>query len=433
MKTFFQALLLATTGLLLSACGGTGNTDYFALQIEATGDAGFYRARMDAGKQTAQGGMILAGKNNDNLWLMKFNAQGDVLWQNTYMPVFSVYRGLFLLPGDAYAVAGITGDGEAFLQVLESDGSVRFLKTYPDFYFKAAHKANNGFFFLGEHADGGGLLHLTDAGDLISSKSYSDIGPLHAILELPDGELIATGERGNMFSEEGRLDLTLLKLSADLNLISARVYGGENTGFYPAGLYLGANQQIILGGNLEYGTFTDQNNFQEPIKLIIDDNLEITNAKKYRFNKQARILDLLPTDDGGSLLMGRFSQTDNDFSQSHPVLVKLNQTGTLQWAKRYEFPRATGGTAIQLTRTDQGYLMAGTYTASGDYGFAISTNLDGVIEESGFDVDNLTNGTASSFNLSEYSYNISAETVAQEVLLHAAPIPQSSGAKLTRH
>ena len=435
MKPGIHFTLVVLISLLTTACGGNGNTDYFALQIKEGGNSGYSTGWMQAISETPDGGMILAGKRDGDLWVMKFSAQGNVLWDNTYIKTFYVYRGLFPLNGGAFAVIGLQ-EGNAYYLVLESDGSVRTFKTYPGLWFKEVEKAGNGFYLLGGSDFGGaGLVHIDTAGNMISSSQYTNLDVLRRIMELPNGELIAVGEKGNPYDDNGRVDLALLKLSAQGDLLASRLYGKHRMIFDADGLHVNSNQQIVLLGDMQHGYETAEANTIEPIRLVINNqDLSIQSASKYRFFKESRITDTLATNDGGMLLLGHFGESDYQYAQRHPALVKMDSTGAVQWKKFYKFPQANSTSGAHLLATAKGYLFAGEgYDAYDNFGLAISTDVNGAIPDSSLKIENVNSGTRSSLALTNYSNPVQSEPLVIEPILHQPPLAVPVSSKLTRH
>ncbi|MDX1694195.1 MAG: hypothetical protein R3208_10545 [Ketobacteraceae bacterium] len=64
---------------------------------------------------------------------------------------------------------------------------------------------------------------------------------------------------------------------------------------------------------------------------------------------------------------------------------------------------------------------------------AALTNYQGDIEGSSFDVDNITNGTMSTFSLTTYTRSVSRQSLNQSSVLYQAPIPQPTTSKLKRY
>ena len=59
-----------------------------------------------------------------------------------YLKTFFVYKGLFALEDGGFAVIGMH-EGNAFYLALNSNGSVRFLKTYPGLFYEEVSKVKS--------------------------------------------------------------------------------------------------------------------------------------------------------------------------------------------------------------------------------------------------------------------------------------------------
>ncbi|MDX1695187.1 MAG: hypothetical protein R3208_15585 [Ketobacteraceae bacterium] len=404
MRLNLASALLAVSLLALNGCGGTGNTDYFALQIDGEPDREYKDSWMQSSLQTADGGMIVVGNVGSLLWVMKFDRNGNVTWEYTYGEAFWKDKGLHILSDGAYAISGAKGSGGAFFIIIEPNGAVRSLQHFPDFYFGGSQLTDDGVYLMGEAPDGSVLLKVDNNGNLVNANFYSTLTNLTELLELPSGELVIAGERGNTFSDTGRVDLVLLKTNSQGMLTDTAVYGNDRTGVFTGGLYLNARQQIVLGGYTQLGTFMDADNFEHPIRLVFNQDLSIASAQEYTFNREAAIADAIPASDGGMIMSGRFRQTNDSWTQTHSALLKLDSNGTIEWAKRYEFNSSTNESdGRSVAETNRGYLMTGYLRQNGVYGFVVSANFDGVIEGSGSVVVNLTNGTVNNFSLATYS------------------------------
>ena len=93
-------------------------------------------------QQTRDGGYIVAGHtesygvNNDDLWVLKLNLQGSVIWQKTYGGVTSdIAYSIQQTTDDGYIVAGSTtsfGEGAQDMWILKLDsmGNISWQKAY---------------------------------------------------------------------------------------------------------------------------------------------------------------------------------------------------------------------------------------------------------------------------------------------------------------
>lgn len=82
----------------------------------------------------------------------------------------------------------------------------------------------------------------------------------------------------------------------------------------------------------------------------ISENGEIVSQKSYAYNNTLILGNLLKTRDGGYLISGTLSTSGN-------FILKVDSTGTFQWARKYESP--VNLTISKIAETQGGYYVAG--------------------------------------------------------------------------
>lgn len=108
-------------------------------------------------QETSGGGYVAAGSTNGDSWVLKLNGDGTILWQKAYdnLPVVEGIRSIEETSDGGYiAVADATEFGRnAFILKLRSDGTVAWQKTYglPGHHGNYAHSAQ-------ETSDGGYIV-----------------------------------------------------------------------------------------------------------------------------------------------------------------------------------------------------------------------------------------------------------------------------------
>jgi uncharacterized delta-60 repeat protein/uncharacterized repeat protein (TIGR02543 family) len=112
-------------------------------------------------QQTTDGGYIVtggtssSGAGSDDLWVLKLNADGTVAWQKTYGGNSNDYgRSIQETPDGTYVVAGLTysfgeGDDDLWVLKLNADGTVAWQKIYggsnDDFGFSIQQTSDGGY------------------------------------------------------------------------------------------------------------------------------------------------------------------------------------------------------------------------------------------------------------------------------------------------
>ena len=130
---------------------GAGDSDAWVLKLDANGNtgAGFtgtwskrYGGTSDDSarsiRQTADGGYFVAGNTESSgagvgdVWVLKLDIDGNVVWQKTYGDASYEYSESAQLTSDGgYIVAGFTGDpADIWVLKLNTDGTIAWQKTY---------------------------------------------------------------------------------------------------------------------------------------------------------------------------------------------------------------------------------------------------------------------------------------------------------------
>lgn len=121
--------------------GGSG--DFWVLNLNANGDIVWQRAYGSAGLSeypisvfpTLDGGYAVGGATQGNgtgdVWVLKLNGAGAVVWQEIYRgSVSSFGRSLMPTIDGGYIVAGETASTDAFILKLDATGSMEWERTY---------------------------------------------------------------------------------------------------------------------------------------------------------------------------------------------------------------------------------------------------------------------------------------------------------------
>ena len=268
-------------------------------------------------QQTSDGGYIVAGETysfgagNEDIWVLKLNADGTVAWQKTYggsgenLP-WSIQQ----TSDGGYIVAGFTsfgvGGGDIWVLKLNADGSVAWQKTYGGLSYDVAYSiqqtSDGGYIVAGytnSFGTGGDIwvLKLNADGSIAWQKTYGGSGSdePYSIQQTSDGGYIVAGLTGS-FGAGG--DIWVLKLNADGSIAWQKTYGGSGS--------------------------------DEPYSIQ-------------------------QTSDGGYIVAG----LTGSFGAGGDIWVlKLNADGSIAWQKTYGGLGYDYGTSIQQT-SDGGYIVAG--------------------------------------------------------------------------
>lgn len=271
-----------------SNSNGAGHEDAWILATEETGEPAWsvlYGGKgddrvVDLEPSKAGGWMalvssdassILEGSVREQIWLLRLDAFGQVLWGRRYTgPVSDRPSDLVRLADGGFLVVGRTdsfgsGASDGLVLRLDPDGEIVWQFAYGgrglDF-LSGGQATPDGRFLLtgttGSFGDGdldGWLLVLDGDGRMLGSRTYG--GSEDDILGAPawgvDGELVMTGSTRSFGS--GLRDLWVLAVEPDGSPLWSRAYGGSSEDFAEAPAVPNAGALVVAGSTVsKYGT-----------------------------------------------------------------------------------------------------------------------------------------------------------------------------------
>lgn len=320
--------------------GGT-NSDR-AHTIIQTADGGY----MISGASNSNNGNVTGNHGNQDYWLAKLNATGNLQWQKSLGGTGNDYGSSIIQTADGgYVVAG-TSDS--------NNGNVT---------------GNHGL------TDGWVLKLNSDAGIIYWQKSFggTNYDVINKMIPTADGGYIFAGSsssnNGDVPGNNGYVDYWIVKISSDGNVQWKKSLGGTgddratcivqtSDGGYAVAGYAENNNGDVTGnhGGKDYWV----------IKMNSDGGV-IYWKKSFGGTYQELPQSIVQTSDGGYIIAGSSSSNDGNVTGNHGSddswIVKLNSTGDLQWQK------ALGGTKVDdassiIQTADGGYLAVGSTTSN---------------------------------------------------------------------
>jgi hypothetical protein len=198
--------------------------------------------------QTSDGGYALVGSvsysNDDDIWLVKTDANGNMLWNKTYGGtsregsnyLIQTSDGGYALPGSSSPELGVPAD--AYLVKTDQNGNMQWNKTYGGTYhdsFGAILQTSNGGYTIAGETESFGAgeydawLVRTDAsGNILWNKTYGGMqfDGFSSLVQTHDGGYTLSGNTASFGA--GSDDAWLVRTDAHGNTKWNRTYGGTD-------------------------------------------------------------------------------------------------------------------------------------------------------------------------------------------------------------
>ena len=324
--------------------------------------------------QTFDGGYVLAGSTlsygagDYDVWLVKTDACGNILWNNTYGGTGAdVGRSLILTVDGGYALLGYTqsfgaGYNDVWLVKTDANGVAQWNRTYGgvghDWAFSVVQTIDSGFVVAGYTGSFGAgnddvWLVKTDAsGNIEWDKTYGGANNDRCLsmVQANDGGYALSGY-SNSFGV-GNYDVWLVKTDASGNHQWNQTYGGTDDDMGFSMVQASDGGYAIAGYTGSFGAGS------------ADFWLVKTDASgNHLWNQTYGGTDdeggnfLIQTSDGGYVLVG---DTRSFGAGSYDVwLVKTDSNGGAQWNRTYGGVDGDYGHFIMETENG-GFVMTGT-------------------------------------------------------------------------
>jgi len=226
-------------------------------------------------QQTTDGGYIVAGytlsfgAGNYDVYLIKTDANGDMLWTKTYGGRKEDYgRAVQQTTDGGYIVAGYTrsfgaGWKDVYSIKTDANGNILWTKTYGgvnnDHGYAVEQTADGGYIVAGEtYSFAAGkadvyLIKIDVNGNTLWTKTYggADIDIGYAVQQTTDGGYIVAGETSSFGA--GWKDMYLIKTDANGNIRWTKTYGGSAVDEVYAVQQTTDGRYIVVGETYNFG------------------------------------------------------------------------------------------------------------------------------------------------------------------------------------
>ena len=287
---------------------------------------------LEEGGYIVTGAVSLGDANGTDMYLVKLDEQGNVLW------------------GKAYGTTGLQ-DGYTVQQTSDS-----------------------GFVVLGRSIGGFGgndicVIKTDQDGDVQWKQVYggreSEIG--RTIQQTSDNSYVIAGATSS-FGTAVNGNSCIIKLDSTGGIVWSKTYGGDSTSM------ASSFQETLNGDYVMSGTarHSDQNILAAYLIKMDPTTGDVKWEKQYRHSNGSDAYSVVETFDGGYIMAGgKAGVTDGN-----AILIKTDSEGSMLWSKTYD--AASTGKIVQET-ADGGYVLLGAdYTPFRD-NVLIKVDSDGEV------------------------------------------------------
>ncbi len=331
--------------------------------------------------KASSGGYFIGAVSNSlvnpvtNSYVVRINNTGDTLWTAIYAASSDSSDAQYIndicptTDGGCIAVGGksVSGNTNVGGNIVRFDanGNVLWSKycSYGEDPYPVIQSAD-GNFIVGGYVTGIGaggedacLMKLNSNGDTLWSKTYGGSGDdwFYHIVQTNDGGYLATGFTTSF--GQGNRDVYVVKTDANGNLQWSKAYGTSNyENAFGHSLEKTQDGGYIICGQGDNGAQSNSGWF-----LMKIDNAGILSWAKYYSGTYAHAVKETP--DKGFVVAGT--------SGTGMQLIKTDSLGNLQWSKGYPGRK---GLILELA-DDGGYITGGQTTSTGGYNSSYDIQL----------------------------------------------------------
>ena len=318
--------------------------------------------------QTPDGGYIIAGFTYSygsfgDIWLIKTDNHGQTIWIKSYGGVREDYGYDIQLTQDGgYILVGYTmsqgkGDKDVWLIKTNSLGDVLWQQTYGDSTTEWGHSvyesSDGGYIIAGfkgsNQAGDAWIIKTDDKGTMEWEKILGGTArdTAQSVQQTTDGGYIITGYTASQ--GEGDDNVWLIKTDSKGNIEWEKTYGD---------LY--ANRAYCVQETSDHGYviggWTDTSRGNDMLLIKTNHEGMVQFQKTYGGFKGDYGFSVRQTFDEGYILVGY--TYSNNAQKEDILIIKTNPEGDLLWNKTYGGLNSDWGWAVQQTM-DGGYIIAG--------------------------------------------------------------------------
>jgi hypothetical protein len=323
--------------------GGSQN-DFICKEMQSS-DGNYFLL----GSSQSSDGDLTLNKGGSDLWLLKINTSGDIIWQKTYggssndkgNNLIEMSNGKLMIIGETESADGdITsnhGLNDIWLLCLNPDGSLNWQKTYGgsnDDYGQAMDETDSSMFILAGH-------------------TYSD-----------DGDIITH------YGQTDKCDYFAMKIDSTGNLKWAKNFGGnENDNL--SGMCTTYDGFLLYGNsNSDNGNITGCHGLIDGWMIKINPCGGVQWQKSVGGSGDDYISGIIQREDSYLCLAGTTYSSDGDIAlnkgESDCWLLLLDPSGPLQWSTTFGGSMSDITSSVAMIDDANTVIGASTYSSDGD-------------------------------------------------------------------
>ena len=323
--------------------------------------------------ETSDGGYAVLGLtrsfgvSNFDFWMLRLDANGDTLWQKTYGAGDNEFgRSVIQTSDGGFALAGFIGSGsfgagtvDGWLLRLDADGNVLWQQTYGgtayDDAFAIVQNADGGFTLAGGTRSAGAgsadfwVFRVDPSGTLLWQKTFGtpEYDFAFDIVSTTDGGYVITGGV-HCFAD---CDFWVIRLDADGNLVFEQTYGGSAREFGAAVAATGDGGFVIVGDTESISSSRDA------WVIKIDATGGVVWEKAFGGNTSDIANGIAEATDGSLIVTG--GDFDPATGVAAPWLMKLDENGNVLWRKTFVAEGTINIVKSPFATSDGGYVATG--------------------------------------------------------------------------
>ena len=360
--------------------------------IKTFGGDGFDRGMFLA--HTSDNGYIVCGYtrsfgDNYDMYVVKTDLDGNQQWHKNYgSNKMEIGWSIIELKNKGYLLHGSTTkdstNDDIYLLRLDETGNVIWQKTYGNDQYERTTQllqtSDNNYLLIGQrNIDSTNIdsyiLKIDTSGNLLWEKTFGGAKDERTFYgaEAVDGDILISGLI--LPYKNNKADLLIMRISSSGDLRWSKTYGEENVHDIAHSFCLNKDKKTFtLTGYIE----SLHAGFHDGLFMQLDENGNVLTQQRHHTGEDLRLMHSKQTIDGGFIATG-FTRKDISQNIHDAILLKFDRDGKTEWMKTFGDPSKDDQGYWIVNNADGGFTLTGyshTYGKNGDL-WIIRTNSTG--------------------------------------------------------